>query len=69
MTATMNPHSWYICYVTLENKNLSHLPVSLLSEEQMSRYSIYMSTLGNRPDLFPRLSLCGQIHYQPAGGL
>ena len=47
------PYSWYICYVTLENKNLSHLPVSLLSEEQMSRYSIYMSTLGNRPDLFP----------------
>ena len=46
-------YSWYICYVTLENKNLSHLPVSLLSEEQMSRYSIYMSTLGNRPDLFP----------------
>ena len=51
--------------MTLENKNLSHLPVSLLSEEQMSRYSIYMSTLGNRPDLFPRLPLCGQIHYQP----
>ena len=47
------PYSWYICYVTLENKNLSHLPVSLLSEKQMSRYSIYMSTLGNRPDLFP----------------
>ena len=23
------PYSWYICYVTLENKNLSHLPVSL----------------------------------------
>ena len=39
------PYSWYICYVTLENKNLSHLPVSLLSEEQMSRYSIYMLSL------------------------
>lgn len=63
------PYSWYICYVTLENNNLSHLPVSLLSEEQMSRYSIYMSTLGNRPDLFPDSPLCGQIHYQPAGGL
>ena len=47
------PYNYYICYVTLENKNLSHLPVSLLSEDQMSRYSIYMSTLGNRPDLFP----------------
>ena len=22
------PYNWYICYVTLENKNLSHLPVS-----------------------------------------
>ena len=63
------PYSWYICYVTLENKNLSHLPVSLLSEEQMSRYSIYMSTLGNRPDLFPDSPYVGQIHYQPAGGL
>ena len=51
-------YSWYICYVTLENKNLSHLPVSLLSEEQMSRYSIYMSTLGNRPDLFPDSPYC-----------
>ena len=47
------PYNYYICYVTLENKNLSHLPVSLLSEDQMSRYSIYMSTLGNRPALFP----------------
>ena len=47
------PYNYTICYVTLENKNLSHLPVSLLSEDQMSRYSIYMSTLGNRPDLFP----------------
>ena len=47
------PYDYYICYVTLENRNLSHLPVSLLSGDQMSRYAIYMSTLGNRPDLFP----------------
>ena len=47
------PYNYYICYVTLENKNLSHLPVYLLSEDQMSRYAIYMATLGNRPDLFP----------------
>ena len=24
-----DPYSWYICYVTLENRNLSHLPWSL----------------------------------------
>ena len=47
------PYDYYICYVTLENANLSHLPVSVMSEAQMSRYSIYMSSLGNRPDLFP----------------
>ena len=47
------PYNYYICYVTLKNENLSHLPVSMMSEEQMSRYAIYMSTLGNRPDLFP----------------
>ena len=47
------PYSWYICYVTLTVTDLSHLPVSIMGEEQMSRYAIYMSTLGNRPDLFP----------------
>ena len=46
------PYNYYICYVTLENKNLSHLPLEIMSEEQMARYSLYMSTLGNRPDLF-----------------
>ena len=46
-----DPYSWYICYVTLENKNLSHLPLEMMGEEQMARYSLYMSTLGNRPDL------------------
>ena len=48
-----DPYSWYICYVTLENRNLSHLPLELMGEEEMARYSLYMSTLGNRPDLFP----------------
>ena len=41
------------CTVTLENRNLSHLPVYTMSEDQMSIYSMYMATLGNRPDLFP----------------
>ena len=48
-----NSYSWSICYVTLENKNLSHLPIYIMSEEQMSQYSLYMASLGNRPDLFP----------------
>lgn len=47
------PYNYYICYVTLENKNLSHLPLELMGGEDMARYSLYMSTLGNRPDLFP----------------
>lgn len=37
----------------LENFNLSHVPVYIMSEEQLSMYATYMSTLGNRPDLFP----------------
>ena len=41
------------CTVTLENTNLSHLPVYIMSEEQLSMYATYMGTLGNRPDLFP----------------
>ncbi len=32
----------------------------------MSRYALYMSTLGNRPDLFPSSALCGQVHQKPA---
>ena len=59
------PYNYYICYVTLENKNLSHLPVYLLSEDQMSRYAIYMATLGNRPDLFPGSEYVGKYTETP----
>ena len=61
------PYNYYICYVTLENKNLSHLPVYLLSEDQMSRYAIYMATLGNRPDLFPGSEYVGKYTEAPEG--
>ena len=47
------PYDYYICTVKLENFNLSHVPVYIMSEEQLSMYATYMSTLGNRPDLFP----------------
>ena len=46
------PYNYYICTVSLENFDLSHLPVYLMDEEQLSLYAAYMSTLGNRPDLF-----------------
>ena len=46
------PYDYYICNVTLENFDLSHLPVYMMDEEQLSLYAAYMSTLGNRPDLF-----------------
>ena len=46
------PYDYYICTVTLENFNLSHVPVYIMDEETLSAYSLYMSTLGNRPDLF-----------------
>ena len=47
------PYTYYICNVKLVNNDLSHLPVSIMSEEQLSLYAAYMQTLGNRPDLFP----------------
>ena len=46
-------YDYYICTVTLENFNLSHLPIYIMGEEQLSRYALYMAALGNRPDLFP----------------
>ena len=60
-----DPYSCYICYVTLENKNLSHLPLEMMGEEQMARYSLYMSTLGNRPDLFPESAYVGKYITNP----
>ena len=54
------PYNYYICYVTLENFNLSHVPVYMMSEEQLSMYALYMSTLGNRPDLFPTSGYIGK---------
>jgi cell wall-associated NlpC family hydrolase len=47
------PYDYYICTVELENFNLSHVPVYIMSESQLSTYALLMSVLGNRPDLFP----------------
>ena len=61
-----DPYTWYICYVTLESENLSHLPVYIMGEEQVSLYAVYMATLGNRPDLFegnPNASNSGSLEF------
>ena len=50
------PYTYYICNVKLENFNLSHVPVYIMGEETLSLYAAYMSTLGNREDLFPTSS-------------
>ena len=59
------PYNYYICYVTLENFNLSHLPVYIMGEETLSRYALYMATLGNRPDLFPSSPYVGKYTNKP----
>lgn len=59
-------YDYYICTVTLENFNLSHLPIYIMGEEQLSRYALYMATLGNRPDLFPNSEYVGKYTAEPA---
>ena len=54
------PYDYYICTVTLENFDLSHVPVYIMSEEQLGMYATYMATLGNRPDLFPGSGYIGK---------
>ena len=54
------PYDYYLCTVTLENFNLSHVPVYIMSEEQLGMYATYMATLGNRPDLFPGSGYIGK---------
>ena len=47
-------------YVKLTNKRLSRLPCEFMTERQLSMYSMYMATLGNRPDLFPGSEYIGR---------
>ena len=58
-------YDYYICTVTLENFNLSHLPVYIMGVETLSRYALYMATLGNRPDLFPSSPYVGKYTSKP----
>ena len=58
-------YDYYICTVTLENFNLSHVPVYIMGEEDLSEYALYMSTLGNRPDLFGSSEYIGKYITNP----
>lgn len=53
------PYDYYICTVKLENYDLSHIPILIMGEDTLSLYAVYMSTLGNRPDLFGESSYVG----------
>lgn len=54
------PYTYRICTVKLENFDLSHVPVYIMGEEALSRYAVYMATLGHRPDLFPDSEYVGK---------
>ena len=56
------PYTYYICTVKLENFNLSHVPVYIMSQDQLSLYAMYMATLGNRPDLFGSSEYIGKYY-------
>lgn len=58
-------YNYYILNVDLENFNLSHVPVYIMGEDTLSMYAVYMSTLGNRPDLFPTSSYIGKYITNP----
>ena len=59
------PYDYYICNVELENFDLSHVPVYIMGEETLSLYATYMSTLGNREDLFPSSSYVAKYTNPP----
>ena len=59
------PYNYYILNVDLENFDLSHVPVYIMGEDQLSLYSLYMSSLGNRPDLFPQSGYISKYYENP----
>ena len=59
------PYNYYILHVELENFNLSHVPVYIMGQDELSMYAMYMSTLGNREDLFPSSSYVSKYITNP----
>ena len=62
------PYEYTICTVTLENFDLSHVPVYVMSEDQLALYAMYMATLGNRPDLFGDSDYVNRYYGNGSGG-
>ena len=62
------PYEYTICTVTLENFDLSHVPVYVMSEDQLALYAMYMATLGNRPDLFGESDYVNRYYGNGNGG-
>ena len=62
------PYNYYICKVKLENFDLSHVPVYVMSEDQLALYASYMATLGNRPDLFGDSDYVNRYYGDGSGG-
>jgi len=48
-----SPYIAKVCYVTLKNNGLSQVATDILDEDILQLYKSYMTTLGNRSDLFP----------------
>ena len=46
------PYEYKICNVTLENRDLSHMPVISMSHHTMGMYALYMATHGNMEGIF-----------------
>ena len=46
------PYEYTICNVTLENRDLSHMPVISMSHHTMGMYALYMATHGNMEGIF-----------------
>ena len=46
------PYTYRICQVSMENRNLSHLPVLSMSHHTMGMYALYMATHGNMEGIF-----------------
>ena len=47
-------YNYYILNVDLENFNLSHVPVYIMGEEQLSMYAMYMSVSYTHLDVYKR---------------
>jgi len=60
-------YEYHIMTVTLENFNLSHIPIYIMGEATLGRYALFMWTLGNRPDLFPVSSFPHASYYREYG--